>query len=99
AGESMVKPGETWVSARDIVLDLLRYRTFVLRNTLKLVGGVDVRRVHRGDPGKPLTPIAPDLQRKALAHVIERAFGDKPTSLLTPDVLAWLAPRRSKLMI
>ncbi len=99
AASSVIKIGESWAGGRDLVFALLGYRTFALLNVAKLIGGVDVRRVHRGDLGMPMVPIAPDIQRRALALVIERGLGDLPAKLIGPDALATMAPRRGRTLL
>ncbi|MBL8760858.1 MAG: zinc-dependent metalloprotease [Phycisphaerae bacterium] len=86
--EKFVKDGEPWAKSRrgyEITLSTQLGAVNIMANW---IGGVDVNRDHKGDPGnrQPITPIAPEAQRAALKFCIDNSFFDQSFGL-TPELL------------
>lgn len=73
---------------------LVQQRHRELAQVAKLVGGVEEHRTLAGHGILRFRPVAPEVQRKAVGFLIERAF-DTPTKLLRSDVLRQLVPAGS----
>lgn len=86
--DKFVKDGEPWSRARrgyEITLSTQLNSLSIMANW---VGGANVNRDRKGDPGArpPLTPIAAKAQRDALKYCIDNGFTDEAYGL-TPELL------------
>ncbi|NUQ52928.1 MAG: zinc-dependent metalloprotease [Phycisphaerales bacterium] len=86
--DKFVKDGEPWVKARrgyEITLSTQMAAVNIMANW---IGGVDVVRDRKGDPGnrQPITPISAEAQRAALKFCIDNSFPDQAFGL-TPELL------------
>lgn len=89
--DKFVKDGESWSKARhgyDMTLGTQMQAISIMANWL---GGSNVVRDKKGDPGNraPVTPVSAQQQRKALKFVIDHTFNDAAFGL-TPDLLSRL---------
>ncbi|UCD76104.1 MAG: zinc-dependent metalloprotease [Phycisphaerales bacterium] len=85
----LVKKGDSWAKARRHYDYLLGRHFTALAIAGDFLGGANVNRDHKGDPGDrdPVTPTPVDQQRRALEFVIDHAFNDEAFGL-TPELLA-----------
>ncbi|HEX6883365.1 MAG TPA: zinc-dependent metalloprotease [Planctomycetota bacterium] len=83
--DTFVKPGEPWARARWGYLITLQTQVGVMNMMAGWLGGSFVNRDHKGDPGerRPLEPVPADMQRRALAFVLEHSFPDRAYGLST----------------
>ncbi|MCB9565086.1 MAG: zinc-dependent metalloprotease [Kofleriaceae bacterium] len=93
--DALIPDGESYAPVREALVATMASRTSVLRNALKVVGGAEVRRRHRGDAGTPVTPVPAATQRRALALVLQQGLGDSAYAI-PDDVLALAPPRRDR---
>jgi hypothetical protein len=87
--ERMVKEGDSWAKAREGYEMLLGKHMAAVSIAANWLGGADVNRDHKGDPGDrdPVTPVSVYQQRRAIKFVIDNMFRDEAFGL-TPDLLA-----------
>jgi hypothetical protein len=87
--ERIVKNGDSWEKARRAYLLLLGQHVRAVRIAAWHIGGANVNRDRKGDPGdRPVvTPTDMALQRRALKFVMENAFRDEAFGL-TREMLA-----------
>lgn len=90
--EKFVKNGDSWSRARRGYELTLGEQTKALSMMANWVGGANINRDKKGDPGdrKPLAPIPTEQQRKALDFLIRNAFVDDSFGL-TPAIMERLA--------
>ncbi|MFO0065704.1 MAG: zinc-dependent metalloprotease [Pirellulaceae bacterium] len=81
--EKFVKPGDSWAKARRGYELTLSEQTKALSMMAGWVGGANIIRDKKGDPGdrKSLTPVPVDQQRKALDFMIQQSFRDEAFGL------------------
>lgn len=79
----MVKDGDSWSKTRRAYEILLGKHIGAVRLASDFIGGADVNRLKKGDPGAPppVTPIDAATQRKALKFVTDNAFKDEAFGL------------------
>lgn len=79
----IVKDGDSWQRARDAYTLLLARQMGAVRTASQFLGGVNLVRDRKGDPGNrsPVTPGDPAEQRRALKFVLENAFRDQAFGL------------------
>ena len=87
-----VKDGDSWQKARRGYLKTLGRQRQMIDLAAAWVGGTHVNRVRKGDPntGDPLVPVDADLQREALALIVEQAFQDEAYGI-TPELVTKLS--------
>ncbi|MHC5006028.1 MAG: zinc-dependent metalloprotease [Planctomycetota bacterium] len=87
--DRVVKDGESWQKVRDGYLLLLGKHVGAVSISANFLGGADVNRDRKGDPGdrNPITVIEAEQQRRALQFVIDNTFSDEAFGL-TPELLA-----------
>ncbi|MCI0366283.1 MAG: zinc-dependent metalloprotease [Phycisphaerales bacterium] len=87
--DRMVKDGESWSKAREGYEILLGRHFGAVSIAANWIGGSNVNRDKKGDPGNrdPVTPVSVEQQRRALTFVIDNAFKDDAYGL-TPELLA-----------
>lgn len=75
----IVKDGESWAKGRRAWELLLSKHVAALRIASYYIGGADINRVVKGQPGAkdPVVPIDPVQQRRALKFVVDNAFRDE----------------------
>ncbi len=91
--DALVPDGGDLSELRAVIGSTLSWRTLILDNAIRSIGGVTTRRARKGDPIQPLTPVPVDQQRAALALVIREAFADDAVTL-SAELLGSLAPVR-----
>lgn len=81
--ERIVKDGDSWQRARDAYLLLLSRHIGAVRIAGQHLGGADLVRDRKGDPGNrtPITPTDVAIQRRALKFILENAFRDEAFGL------------------
>ncbi len=86
--ENMVKDGDSWSKARDAYMTILARQTNAIGVAANWIGGSYINRDRKGDPAgrMPIESLPPDIQRRAMALVIETAFEDDAFGL-TPELL------------
>ena len=91
----VVAPGQSYSRLRSVFTDLLSSRWYALLVTTKYLGGANVSRDHRGDPGeRPAVVNVPvSQQRAALSLITEKGFGE-PAYQFPPSLLSHLAADR-----
>ncbi|MDY7108381.1 MAG: zinc-dependent metalloprotease [Planctomycetota bacterium] len=91
----MVKDGDSWAKARQGYEMLLGKHMAAVSIAANWLGGADVNRDHKGDPGDrdPVTPVSVYQQRRAIEFVIDNMFRDEAFGL-TPDLLAKMTIER-----
>ncbi|MFT5422867.1 MAG: hypothetical protein ACI89L_000636 [Phycisphaerales bacterium] len=89
--DKFVEDGESWANARRGYLTTLGSQTQSLSMMANWVGTAHVYRDKKGDPDgrAPIEVVSADLQREALAFVIDNSFSDESFGL-TPDLLKYL---------
>jgi hypothetical protein len=87
--EKIVKDGDSWQRARDAYNLLLARHVGAVRTASHFLGGADLVRDRKGDPGNrpPLTPTDVAQQRRALRFLVENVFRDEAFGL-TRELLA-----------
>src|SRR5690606_13103862 len=77
--DRVVKDGESWSKARRGYEILLGRHFGALGIATNWIGGSNVNRDQKGDPGNrlPVEPISAEQQRRALRFVIDNAFNDE----------------------
>ena len=87
--DRMVKEGESWAKARQGYEILLGRHFAAVGIASGWIGGANVVRDKKGDPGNrdPVTPVSIEQQRRALRFVIDNAFADEAFGL-SPQLLA-----------
>ncbi len=86
--EKFVKDGQSWSRARRGYRTTLSMQMRMLSMMANWIGGANVNRDRKGDPGDrvPISVVEADTQRAALDWVIEHAFRDEAFAL-TPELL------------
>lgn len=81
--EKLVKPGESWQKARDAFNLLLARHMGSVRIASYYLGGADINRDKKGDPGNrpAVTPTPTAQQRRALKFIIDNTFADSAFGL------------------
>ncbi len=89
--DKFVKDGDSWSKARRGYELTLGEQTKTVSMMANWIGGADVNRDKKGDPGnrQSLIPVPADQQRKALEFVIKNAFRDDAFGL-NPTILSRL---------
>lgn len=87
--DKIVKDGDSWEKARRAYLMLLSQQVRAVRIAAWHIGGANVNRDRKGDPGDrvPITPTDMAQQRRALKFIIENCFRDEAFGL-NRDLLA-----------
>lgn len=87
--DRVVKEGDSWGKARDAYGTLLNLHTRDVVTAARFVGGSNINRDRRGDPGErePVTPASVDEQRRALKFVIDNTFQTEAFGL-TPELVS-----------
>ncbi len=90
--EKFVKAGDSWAKARRGYELTLMEQTKALSMMANWIGGSNVNRDKKGDPGdrKPLTPVPVEQQRKAVNFLIMNSFRDEAFGL-SPALLERLS--------
>jgi hypothetical protein len=83
--DKFVKDGDSWAKARRGFELTLGEQTKALSMMAIWIGGADITRDRKGDPGdrKALTPVPAGQQRKAMDFVVRNAFRDDAFGLNT----------------
>jgi Met-zincin/Domain of unknown function (DUF5117)/Domain of unknown function (DUF5118) len=91
----MIAEGEGYARLRGAIQSLIGERWLSLRTVVRLVGGIDQVRDHRGQPGarSPFTPVSAERQREALAFLVDQAF-DEDAWNFEAGILNKLPPNR-----
>ena len=86
--DEFVKDGDAWSKAREGYLLTLRLQNQSTGMMANWIGGTFVNRDKKGDPNgrKPIEVVPTEMQRKALAFVIENTLFDEAFGL-TPELL------------
>lgn len=86
--EDYVEDGDSWAKARRGYSVTLSQQVRSLSMMANWIGGAHVYRDKKGDPNgrTPIDPVDAEIQRAALAFVIENAFNDEAFGL-TPELL------------
>jgi hypothetical protein len=86
--QRVVAEGENYVGLRSAVQTLYVQKYLAANMAVKYVGGQYTARPHKGDPGglKPLEPVDPTDQKKALDFIIANTFAIDSWTL-SPDML------------
>ena len=84
-----IEDGDSWTKARRAYQILLYQHMRNLTTASNWLGGTYIMRDRKGDPGDrdPVTPVEPEMQRRALAFVITNSFNDEAFGL-TPELLS-----------
>ena len=90
-GEHNIAPGRPLALLQEVLVPVYFHHRYQLDGALKVVGGLEYTYAVRGDGQAAVRPVAGDVQRKALATVLEIL---EPEALDFPDsVIAVLPPR------
>lgn len=81
--EKIVKDGDSWQRARDAFNLLLARHVGSVRIAAYYIGGANVNRDRKGDPGNrpAITPTPADQQRRALKFILDNTFKDEAFGL------------------
>lgn len=80
--DKFVKSGNSWADARRGYMMTLSMQTQSLSMVANWIGGVHLRREHKGEGSKPpIEAVSPAQQREYLKWVIENSFNDKSFGL------------------
>jgi hypothetical protein len=93
--ERLIGTGDSYARLRGAAGFLLFERARSLGPALRMVGGIEFSRAHRGDPGAPppFTPVSAQRQREAVKLIVEHAFA--PGSFrMDGELLNRLPPQR-----
>ena len=87
--DRMVKEGDSWAKSRQGYEILLGRQFGAVGIASAWLGGANVNRDKKGDPGNrdPVTPVSVEQQRRALKFIVENVFKDEAFGL-TPALLA-----------
>lgn len=79
----IVKEGDSWQRARDAYTLLLARQLGAVRTASQFLGGANIVRDRKGDPGNrsPVTPLEAAEQRRATKFILENAFRDEAFGL------------------
>lgn len=90
-GERNIAPGQPLSLLQEVLTPVYLHHRYQLDGALKVVGGLEYRYALRGDGQEPARPVDGDIQRKALATILEIL---QPETLDLPEsALALLLPR------
>ncbi|MEZ6235539.1 MAG: zinc-dependent metalloprotease [Phycisphaerales bacterium] len=89
--DDVVEDGASWQRARQIYQSTLNTQLGACITASHWIGGAHFNRNVKGAEGSapPLTPVAVDRQRRAIAFICDNAFRDEAFGL-TPEILAHL---------
>lgn len=89
--DKFVKDGDSWSKARRGYQLTLLTQVQAVTMMANWLGGSYVNRARKGDPNAtaPVVPVAPEMQRKALAFVLSNTLRDEAYGL-TPELLKFL---------
>jgi len=90
-GENNVRKGDPLATIEDALVPIYMLHRYQVEAASKLVGGMDYVFALRGDGQTPTNIVAPVVQRRALAAVLETL---KPQTLALPDPLLKMIPPR-----
>jgi hypothetical protein len=87
--DRVVDEGDSWQKARDGYLLLLGKHVGAVSISANFLGGAEVNRDRKGDPGDrdPIAVVDAEKQRRALQFVIDNTFNEEAFGL-TPELLA-----------
>ncbi|HYN22502.1 MAG TPA: zinc-dependent metalloprotease, partial [Thermoanaerobaculia bacterium] len=90
-GERNIAPGQPLALLQEVLTPIYLYHRYQLDGALKVVGGLEYGYALRGDGQEPARPVDGEVQRKALATILEILA---PETLDLPEgLLALLLPR------
>ena len=77
--ERMTEEGDSYAKSRRAFNSLLHQHSIALYHASRYVGGINIRRSHKGDKDArlPLEVVGPEKQREALALIEDEVFGPK----------------------
>src|SRR5262249_14897840 len=77
--DRMVKDGDSWSKAREGYEILLGRQFGAVSIASGFIGGANVNRDKKGDPGNrnPVNPVSVEQQRRALKFIIDNMFSDE----------------------
>jgi hypothetical protein len=90
-GERNIASGQPLSLLQEVLTPIYLYHRYQLDGALKVVGGLEYGYALRGDGQEPARPVDGEVQRKALATILE--ILDPETLDLPEDLLALLLPR------
>jgi len=89
-GQDAIRPGQPMSDLEETLVPLYLLHRYQTEAAAKSIGGLNYRYAVRGDGGMVTEMIPPELQRKALAAVLQTLDAEALT--LSPDFLAILPP-------